>query len=124
MKGDKTPQGLRRTRRVIMHHIDAGHGSPNWAKFECQRCGHTEEDFQVSNAELWGGRPCPKCNGGDRNHKKRKPSTKEVASLQRQLERARSALKVIHTWASFRGGELLTPRDTVNLCNKALEESQ
>ena len=40
-----------------------------------------------------------------------------------KLERARSALKVICTWASFRDGECLTPKDTEKLCRKALSAS-
>ena len=43
----------------------------------------------------------------------------------RKLEKARSALKIIHTWASFRGGEMLTekPQDTADLCRKTLVQT-
>lgn len=44
---------------------------------------------------------------------------KKCASC-RQLEEARSALRVICTWATFRNGEMLDPRDVARLCRKAL----
>ena len=38
---------------------------------------------------------------------------------------ARSALKVIHTWATFCGGSLaLEPKDTASLCDKALADTK
>jgi hypothetical protein len=43
-----------------------------------------------------------------------------IAGTCKMLEEARGALKVICTWASFRGGECLTPKDTEKLCLKAL----
>jgi hypothetical protein len=47
-----------------------------------------------------------------------------IAGTCRKLEEARGALKVICTWASFRGGECLTPQDTEKLCQKALDASK
>ena len=47
-----------------------------------------------------------------------------IAGTCKKLEEARGALKVICTWASFRGGECLTPKDTEKLCRKALEASK
>lgn len=49
-------------RRVMMHHTDAGPGSPNWAEFVCKRCGWDESYGDVSEEELRRGIPCPKCN--------------------------------------------------------------
>lgn len=42
----------------------------------------------------------------------------------RKLERARSALRVIHTWATFQGGTDFNRKDTEKLCRKALKESE
>lgn len=45
--------------------------------------------------------------------------------LQRRLDRARGALKVIHTWASFRGGQHhLTPADVRALCRRVLDDTE
>jgi len=46
----------------------------------------------------------------------------ELKSLNQNYEAMESALKVIHTWASFRGGELLIPKDVISLCEKVLEK--
>jgi hypothetical protein len=47
-----------------------------------------------------------------------------IAGTCRKLNNARGALKVIHTWASFRDGELLTAKDAMNLCMKVLKETE
>ena len=47
-----------------------------------------------------------------------------IAGTCKKLDEARGALKVICTWATFRGGECLTPKDTEKLCRKALEASK
>ncbi len=47
-----------------------------------------------------------------------------IAVTCRKLERARSALKVIQTWAEFDNGDCLTPNHTSKLCRKALKESE
>lgn len=52
------------------------------------------------------------------------PNATRLRSALRKLEIARGALKVISTWATFRGGEALTPKDTGNLCRRALRDSQ
>ena len=46
-----------------------------------------------------------------------------IAGTCRKLNKARGALKVIRTWASFRDGELLTAKDAMNLCIKVLKET-
>jgi hypothetical protein len=40
----------------------------------------------------------------------------------RKLERARVALQIIKTWATFRSGESLVPAHVAKLCKKTLEE--
>jgi hypothetical protein len=40
-----------------------------------------------------------------------------------RLRNARGALKVICTWASFRGGAALQPEHVEKLCRKALNET-
>lgn len=42
----------------------------------------------------------------------------------KKLDEARSALKVISTWATFKSGVALMPRDVQRLCAKALEETK
>ena len=39
-----------------------------------------------------------------------------------QIERLRSALQVIHTWATFNGGSELVPQHVANLCGKVLAQ--
>jgi exopolyphosphatase/pppGpp-phosphohydrolase len=46
-----------------------------------------------------------------------------LAGTCRNLESALGALKVIHTWASFRHGEMLTAEDTMKLCARVLKET-
>jgi len=46
-----------------------------------------------------------------------------IAETCRKLDNARGALKVIHTWASFRDGEMLTAKDAMKLCRKVLKET-
>ena len=46
-----------------------------------------------------------------------------IAGTCRKLDKARGALKVIHTWASFRDGEMLTAKDAMKLCRKVLKET-
>jgi hypothetical protein len=46
-----------------------------------------------------------------------------IAGTCRKLDKARGALKVILTWSSFRDGEMLTAKDTMNLCRKVLKET-
>ena len=47
---------------------------------------------------------------------------RRVAALERRAERMAQALRVIRTWASFRGGVALCPGDVIALVDKALEE--
>ena len=47
-----------------------------------------------------------------------------IAGTCKNLEEARGALKVIHTWATFRSGELLVPEHVWKLAWKALEASK
>lgn len=49
-------------RKVLMRFIDAGPGSPNWAKFQCRKCQHEMETHTATNADLRKGFPCPVCN--------------------------------------------------------------
>lgn len=44
----------------------------------------------------------------------------DVKRIAKERDRMESALQVISTWATFRGGECLTPTDTENLCRRAL----
>ena len=46
--------------------------------------------------------------------------TPEVQAYRFRIELLESALKVIHTWATFRGGVELVPRDTAKLCARVL----
>jgi len=46
----------------LMHFIDAGPGSPNWARFKCGKCNHEIETHTATNADLRRGIPCPLCN--------------------------------------------------------------
>lgn len=48
----------------------------------------------------------------------------DCAELQRRLDQARSAIKVIHTWATFRDGQYLNPADTRALCRRVLDETE
>jgi hypothetical protein len=41
-----------------------------------------------------------------------------------KLADARSALKVIHTWASFQDGRALQCKDVINLVNRVLEDTK
>jgi hypothetical protein len=47
-----------------------------------------------------------------------------ISGTCKKLEEARSALKVIHTWAAFRKGEFLVPEHVWKLAWKALEASK
>lgn len=42
----------------------------------------------------------------------------------RKLREARAALKIISTWANFRGGASLNGEDTAKLCERALAASE
>jgi hypothetical protein len=42
------------------------------------------------------------------------------AKMLRRIGELESALKVIHTWATFQQGEAFDRRDVANLCKKAL----
>ena len=42
------------------------------------------------------------------------------AKMLRRIDELESALKVIHTWATFRDGEAFDRTDVANLCKKAL----
>jgi hypothetical protein len=42
----------------------------------------------------------------------------------RRCEAAESALKVLHTWATFRGGSMLSPLSVSILCKRTLEENR
>jgi hypothetical protein len=43
--------------------------------------------------------------------------------LEREIEDCRSALQVIHTWATFRGGMMLDDRPSVaRLCKRVLDD--
>lgn len=44
-------------------------------------------------------------------------------ATEKKLAVARSALKVIHTWATFRNGELLVPEHAAGLTERALKLS-
>ena len=44
--------------------------------------------------------------------------------LRRNLEDARSALKVIHTWASFRDGRTLNCKDVIRLTRRVLDDTE
>ena len=46
--------------------------------------------------------------------------TPEVQAYRFRIELLESALKVIHTWATFQGGGALVPRDTAKLCARVL----
>lgn len=46
-----------------------------------------------------------------------------IAGTCRKLERARGALKVLATLATFSDGECLTPADTKKICKRALQET-
>lgn len=58
-----TPLRPRAKPRVLMHAIDAGSGPSGrvQAKFQCQKCGHTDW-MLCSLTEMRRGEPCPKCN--------------------------------------------------------------
>lgn len=45
-----------------------------------------------------------------------------VVRLARKLEKAKQALRVIRTWAAFRGGVALDPKHVKKLCDKTLKE--
>ena len=47
-----------------------------------------------------------------------------IAGTCRKLELARTALKVIHTWASFDNGSELKPKHVRDLTKRALEETK
>jgi len=42
---------------------------------------------------------------------------------QKQIEKMVSALRVIHTWATFEGGRVLNPKDVAKLTAEALKEA-
>jgi hypothetical protein len=44
--------------------------------------------------------------------------------LRRKLEDARSALKVIHTWASFQDGRTLNCKDVIRLTRRVLDDTE
>lgn len=48
--------------------------------------------------------------------------TKEVNLLHSKLVEAISALKVIRTWATFKGGVMLEPKSVGELCDKTLDK--
>jgi hypothetical protein len=50
--------------------------------------------------------------------------TNERNRLERRCEAAESALKVLHTWATFRGGSTLSPLSVSILCKRTLEENR
>lgn len=41
----------------------------------------------------------------------------------KKIERLRSALAILHTWATFEGGYLLSPDDVAALTKRVLEET-
>ncbi len=45
-----------------------------------------------------------------------------IKKLERRIENLSSALKVIQTWATFRGGEMLIPEHVEKLCKQVLKE--
>ena len=45
-----------------------------------------------------------------------------IKRLEKQVETLESALRVIHTWATFRGGEALDPEHVAKLCERTLEK--
>lgn len=49
---------------------------------------------------------------------------KEAKQLRRKLERARSTLKIIHTWATFNYGSHINKQHIANACSRALRESE
>jgi len=50
--------------------------------------------------------------------RKPKPKTAEGKALDHAIQ----ALKVIHTWATFRDGEALVPEHVEKLCQKTLKK--
>jgi len=42
--------------------------------------------------------------------------------LEKQVATLKSALRVIHTWATFQGGKALNPEHIAKLCEKTLEK--
>lgn len=44
-----------------------------------------------------------------------------VKCMYKHLAESISTLRVLHTWASFEGGELCTPVAVANLCEKTLK---
>jgi len=58
---------------------------------------------------------CPACGVPFADH----PGLPETC---RHLENARSALRVISTWATFRNGIELTPESVAKLCARTLKE--
>lgn len=46
-----------------------------------------------------------------------------IAPTCAKLEDARTALKVIHTWASFKNGIALKPKDVITLTQRVLDDT-
>jgi hypothetical protein len=53
---------------------------------------------------------------------KTKPMTNRIST--NKLEAAKSALRIIHTWSTYRNGEELDCREVAKLCEKTLRKTK
>lgn len=95
----------------------------------CPHCGSNNIkaylDTPSCDTKAWYHVVCLKCLSSSTtvNTWNKRINKEADRKLTTKWERARSALKVIHTWATFNEGSVFTRQDVIVACKKALQES-